>query len=69
MKPNTAFTQAAIKDAPNVSRYDASARGSVPTGAAMLIATRTSRGVEPAAAAMLPAEVGTNSSGPCSPTI
>ena len=29
MKPNTAFRLAAISDAPNVSRYDASARGSV----------------------------------------
>ena len=29
MKPKTAFTQAARNEAPNVSRYDASARGSV----------------------------------------
>ena len=29
MKPKTAFTHAARNEAPNVSRYDASARGSV----------------------------------------
>ncbi len=29
MKPKTAFTQAARNEAPNVRRYDASARGSV----------------------------------------
>ena len=29
MKPNTALSSAAINEAPNVSRYDASARGSV----------------------------------------